>query len=130
MNYTWLLVEPLCFYTFLCLQMSSPRSSQYVIAGVEVSILGELNCNVAAYPQETQAKNLLEIYNLYQYHQAINVATRITEKSAATIDLFIPNTKEINIHSKVCHIGISNHSLIYGLEIFCFLKGKPKIVKS
>ena len=60
--------------------MSSQSSSQYAIAGVEASILGELNCNVDAYPQETQAKNLLEIWNLYQYHQAINVATRITKK--------------------------------------------------
>ena len=45
----------------MCSQMSSPSSSQYAIAGVEASILGELNCNLAAYPQETQAKNLLEI---------------------------------------------------------------------
>lgn len=52
------------------------------------------------------------------------------KKSAVTIDLLIPNTKEINVHSKVCHIGISNHSLIYGLKIFCFPKWKPKIVKS
>lgn len=42
--------------------MSSPSSSQYAIAGVEASILGELNCNVDAYPQETQAKNLLETF--------------------------------------------------------------------
>ena len=33
----------------------------------EVNILGDLNCNVAACPLELRTKNLLEIYNLYQY---------------------------------------------------------------
>ena len=30
MSYTWLLVELLCLSTFLCSQMSSPHSSQYI----------------------------------------------------------------------------------------------------
>ena len=67
--------------------------------GLEVNILGDLNCNVAACPLESQTKNLLEICNLYQYHQLINEHTRITEKSATTIDLFLTNNKEIFTHS-------------------------------
>ncbi|CAH3123791.1 unnamed protein product, partial [Porites lobata] len=31
---------------------------------------------------------------------------------------------------RVCHIGISDHSLIYGVRKFCIPKGKPKIVES
>ena len=98
--------------------------------GLEVNILGDLNCNVAACPLESHTKNLLEICNLYQYHQLINEHTRITEKSATTIDLFLTNNKEIFTHSGVCHIGISDHSHIYGVRKFCIPKGKPKIVES
>ena len=63
--------------------------------GLEVNIWGDLNCNVAACPLESHTKSLLEICNLYQYHQLINEHTRITEKSATTIDLFLTNNKEI-----------------------------------
>ena len=63
--------------------------------GLEVNILGDVNCNVAACPLESHTKNLLAICNLYQYHQLINVHTRITEKSATTIiDLFLTNNKK------------------------------------
>ena len=63
--------------------------------GLEVNILGDLNCNVAACPLELRTKNLLEIYNLYQYQQLINEHTRITEKCATIIDLFLTNNKEV-----------------------------------
>ena len=45
--------------------------------GLEVNILGDVNCNVAACPLESHTKNLLEICNLHQYHELINVHTRI-----------------------------------------------------
>ena len=61
----------------------------------EVNILGDLNCNVAACPLELRTKNLLEIYNLYQYQQLINEHIRITEKCATIIDLFLTNNKEV-----------------------------------
>ena len=32
------------------------------------------------------------------------------------------------MYSGVCHIGISDYSLIYGVRKFCFPKEKPKIV--
>ena len=92
--------------------------------GVEVNILGDLNCNVAACPLELHIKNLLELCDLYQYHQLINKHTRITAKSATTIDLFLTNNKEMFTFSGVCHIGISDHSLIYGVRKFCFPKGE------
>ena len=98
--------------------------------GLEVNILGVVNCNVAACPLESRTKNLLEICNLYQYHQLINVHTRITKKSATTIDLFLTNNKEMYTHSGVCDIGISDHSLINAIRKFCIPKGKPKIVES
>ena len=54
--------------------------------------------------------------------------TRITEKSATTIDLFLTNNKEMYTLSWVC--GISDHSLIYAIRKLCIPKGKPKIVES
>ena len=98
--------------------------------GLEVNILGVLYCKVAACPLELHTKNLLEICNLYQYHQLINKHTRIIAKSATIIDLFLTKSKEIFTFSGVCHIGISDHSLIYGVRKFCIPKGKQKIVKS
>ena len=98
--------------------------------GLEVNILGDLNCNVAACPLELHTKNLLEICNLYQYHQLINKHTRITAKSATIMDLILTNNKEIFTFSGVCHIGISDHSLIYGVRNFCIPRGKQKIVES
>ena len=97
--------------------------------GQEVNILGDVNCNVTACPLESHTKNLLEICNLYQFHQFVNVYTLITEKSA-TIDLFLTNNKEMYTHSVVCHIGISDDSLIYAIRKLCIPKGKPKIVES
>ena len=42
-----------------------------------------------------------------EYHQLINVNTRIAEKSAPTIDLFVTNNKENYTHSGfVTDIGI------------------------
>ena len=97
--------------------------------GLETNILGDVNCNVTACPLEPHTKNFLEICNLYQFHQLINVHTRITENSATTIDLFITNNKEMYTHSGVWHIGISDHSLGYAIRKLCIPKGKPKIVE-
>ena len=52
---------------------------------------------------------------------------RITEKSATIFDLFITNNKKIYTHSGVCHIGISDHSLIYGVTKFVLPKGKQRL---
>ena len=76
--------------------------------GLEVNILGDLNCNVAACPLESHTKNLLEIKATFTNTTSKHEHTRITEKSATTIDLFLTNNKEIFTHSGVCHIGISD----------------------
>ena len=48
--------------------------------GLEVNIIGDFNCNVGATLLESHTKRLLDICNLYQYHQLIREPTRITEK--------------------------------------------------
>ena len=100
------------------------------LLGLETNILGDVNCNVTACLLEPHTKNFFEICNLYQFHQLINIHTRITKKSATTIDLFITNNKEMYMHSGVCHIGISDHSLVYAVWKLCIPKGKPKIVEA
>ena len=86
------------------IKVIKPKAKPFIVSrwyrpleslGLGVNILGSLNYNVAACPLESHSKNLLEISNLYQYHQLINEHTRITQKSATTIDLFLTNNKEL-----------------------------------
>ena len=52
------------------------------LLGLEANIIGDSNCNVDATLLESQTKKkyILDICNLYQYHQLIREPTRITEK--------------------------------------------------
>lgn len=75
-------------------------------------------------------KKILDICNLYQYHQLMHEPTRITEKTATTNDLFITNNIDLFMQSGVCHIGISDHSLIFAVRKFSLPKRSPLIVQS
>ena len=98
--------------------------------GLEVNIIGDFNCNVGATLLESHTKKLLGICNLYQYHQLIREPTSITEKTASRIDLFITNNNDLFSRSGVCHIGISDHSLIFAVRKFSLPKRSPLIVQS
>ena len=111
-----------------CANVDAKRDFEFLVQRIElleleVNILGDLNCNVAACSLESHTKNLLEICSLHQYHQLINEHNRITGNSMTTIDLFLTNNKEIVTNSGVCS------ALIYGVRKFCIPKGKPKIVE-
>ena len=95
-----------------------------------MNIIGDFNCNVGATLLESHTKKLLDICNLYQYHQLIREPTRITEKTASTIDLFSTNNNDLFMQSGVCHIGISDHSLIFAVRKFSLPKRSPLIVQS
>ena len=97
---------------------------------LEVNIIGDFNGNVGATLLESHTKKLLDICNLYQYHQLIREPTRITEKTASTIDLFITKNNDLFMQSGVCHIGISDHSLIFSVRKFSLPKRSPLIVQS
>ena len=49
---------------------------------LEVSMIGDLNCDVGASPLDHKTQNLLDICNLYQYSQMIKQLTRKTTHAA------------------------------------------------
>ena len=123
---------------WLCIKLMKPKSKPFIVGSwyrppasgietmnsfqllvkklevleLEVNIIGDFNCDIIASPLNSHTKRLLELCNLYQYHQVINEPTRITKSSSTTIDLFITNNPTLFNSSGVCHIGISYHSLI------------------
>lgn len=97
---------------------------------LETSLIGDLNCNVAASSPDSNTTRLLELCSLYQYTQLIRQHTRITYNSSTTIDLFITNEPLKYSVSGVCHLGISDHSLIYSLRKLYVPKNRPIIVES
>ena len=54
------------------------KSLKVDIFGLETNILGDFNCNVGSTPLESHTKHLLDICDLYLYHQVITECTRIT----------------------------------------------------
>ena len=89
-----------------------------------------LNCDVGACPLEPHTKRLMEICNLYQCHQTIVEPTRVTKNTATTIDLFITNNPNMYAHSRVCQLGINDHSLIYAIRKFYIPKSSATIIMS
>ena len=79
---------------------------------VEFYLMGDMNCNMAS-PGDSVSRSLLDITRIYDLHQMINEATRITESTSTVIDLIFTNCPDRVICSGVTHIAISDHSLVY-----------------
>ena len=91
-----------------------------------MNILGGVDFNVAAFPLESNRKNLLEICNFCQYQQLINVHIQITDKSATTINLFLTNNKNvIRILGSVTLVLVTI-LLSTSLENYLFPKGNQR----
>ena len=74
----------------------------------EVILVGDVNCDFLARTPSHNTNRLLGITNLFQVTQII------TESTSTLIDWFLTNKKENICNSGVLHLGISDHSLIYG----------------
>ena len=123
----------------LCIEIRKPNSRPFLIAtwyrppcssielflyyesflekldslGLEYYLLGDLNCNLASAQYDSNTRRLCEISDLYGLQQLIIEPTRITESSSTLIDLIYTNYIDRVACSGVCHIGISDHSLVY-----------------
>ena len=64
-------------------------------------------------PGDSVSRSLLDITRIYDLHQMINEATRITESTSTVIDLIFTNCPDRVICTGVTHIAISDHSLVY-----------------
>ena len=62
---------------------------------------------------------------MYQLSQLVDEPTRVTENSAALIDLILTNRPKNIVSSGVIHVGISDHSLIFAVRKFKFPKFSP-----
>ena len=71
-----------------------------------------------------------DLIELFQIEQLITEPTRVTENTETLIDWFMTNAPEKVSSSGVLHIGISDHSLIYGCRKIALKKSSPKIVET
>ena len=97
---------------------------------IESSVIGDLNCNINANPVDNVTRHLIELCESYQYTQLIQEPTRITQNSSTLIDVFITNEPDKFAASGVCHIGFSDHCLIYVARKHTSPKSYPRVVKS
>ena len=95
-------------------------------------LVGDLNCDLLPDVKLHHTNQLLDITNLFQLTQIISEPTRVTASTCTRtlLDLFLTNKPENINYSRVLHLGISDHSLIYGCRKIAFSKNAPKIVES
>ena len=72
---------------------------------------------------------LLQFANSHSLHQLIQENRRITEHSSSVIALFFVNNSHRVVGSGEVPLGISDHSLIYGIFQFGVPKAPPRIVE-
>jgi len=80
--------------------------------GEEFYILGDINCDVLAYPLDGHTKALNQICDVYQLFQMINKPTRVTPSTSTLIDLVLTNCPEKVVCSGMLNIDISDHDLL------------------
>ena len=81
-------------------------------------ILGDLNCNMLKTNNDSNipTKKIKSLYELYQFTQLIDEATRITPTTTSLIDHIVTNMPEKISDSGVIHTGISDHSLVFAIR--------------
>ena len=79
----------------------------------EFHLLGDINCNMLSGSPDSNTSELLNILDIYDFHQLITEPTRITLTSQTLIDLCITNFPDKITASGTFSLGISDHSLVY-----------------
>lgn len=123
----------------LCLEIRKPRSKSFIVVtwyrppnstvdifspfetlmgkldseNIEFYLMGDFNCNLAATSGDNNMRLLTSITDVYGLQQLITEPTRITETTSTLIDLIYTNCPDKIVCSGVCHVSISDHSLIY-----------------
>ena len=140
----------------LCLEIRKPNSKPFVVImwyrppnstneiftslenligrldseNVEFNLMGDMSCNMASM-SDTNSHLLSDIMDVYGLQQMINEPTRITDMTSTLIDLIYTNCPDKVISSGVCHVSISDHSVIYiyrKLAIGAVPKGRNTIM--
>ena len=81
--------------------------------GTELLLFGDLNCDMLPRKLSADARDLRQLFNVYQVIQLIKSPTRVTSNSSTLIDLALATDVGKIVASGVLQCSISDHSLIY-----------------
>ena len=79
----------------------------------EYYLMGDLNCDMIATRYDNDTRKLVSITDIYGLQQLITEPTRIIPTSATLIGVIFTNCPDRVWCSGVCHISISDHSLVF-----------------
>ena len=96
----------------------------------EIILAGDVNCDLLANVHSNHTNRLLTIANLFQLTQIIDEPTRVTEYTSTLVDWLMTNKPENISNTGVLHLGVSDHSLIYGCRKIAFSRNPSKLVES
>ena len=92
-------------------------------------LVGDLNCDFLSKTITSYTNQLEDMLELFQIKQLITGPTRITETTETLLGLCMTNTPEKINNTGIVHLGISDHSLIYGCRKIALTKSPPKWLK-
>ncbi len=81
--------------------------------GTELLLFGDLNCDMLPRKLSADARDLRQLFNVYQVTQLIKSPTHVTSNSSTLIDLTLATDVGKIVASGVLQCSISDHSLIY-----------------
>ena len=98
----------------------------------EIILIGDYNCNWDPNHSNRSAQTgkLKDLATRYQFERLVKGHTRITDFTATLLDLAFTNKPENIVGSKIEHVGISDHSLIYIHRKISISRKQPKIINT
>ena len=97
--------------------------------GDEILLLGDLNYDLSSEKLPHDTKEVIKLFNIYQFSQLIEDPTRITETSKTLIDVAFTTNADKIATSGVLNCSISDHQLVYIVRPAKFLRGEIKTVR-
>lgn len=82
-----------------------------LLLGLDVIILGDLNCNLIQ--DNTDSRALNDFCSTFNFTQLINKPTRVTENGESLIDVVMTTDDKLIASNDVLMSTISDHNLIY-----------------
>lgn len=120
----WLKVQSLCNKSFVICTVYRPPSTplnfiddlansliESPLSGLDVIILGDLNCNLLQDNAESRALN--DSCSTFNLTQLINKPTRFTENGESLIDVVMTTNEKLIASNDVLMSTISDHNLVY-----------------
>ena len=120
----WLKVQSRCYKSFVICTVYRPPSTplnfiddlansliESLLSGLDVIILGDLNCNLLQDNAESRALN--DFCSTFNLTQLINKPTRATENGESLIDVVMTTNEKLIASNDVLMSTISDHNLVY-----------------